>query len=67
MTERVVDGATGFIAKDEVTFADRAVELLTNDSLWRQQHEAALRLQRSWHWEDAAKEFVRIALEQSRE
>ncbi|MFQ5953887.1 MAG: glycosyltransferase [Kiloniellales bacterium] len=55
--ERVVDGETGFVAPDEAAFADAAVRLMTDDGLWRRQHEAALRLQRGRGWDQAAAGF----------
>jgi glycosyltransferase involved in cell wall biosynthesis len=45
LPERVIDGVTGFHRADPAAFADAAVRLLTDDQLWRSQHEAALRLQ----------------------
>ena len=39
------------------TFARRAVALLTDDGLWRAQHEAALRLQQGWSWDEMAARF----------
>jgi hypothetical protein len=58
--ERVVDGETGFVAGDAAAFADAVVRLLTDDALWRRQHQAALRLQRRWSWDDAAAEFEKL-------
>lgn len=54
LPERVVDGVTGFIHGDPVRFADAAVSLLTDDDLWRRQHEAALRLQQGISWSEHA-------------
>jgi hypothetical protein len=45
LPERVIDGETGFHHADPTAFAQAAVRLLTDDALWRRQHEAALRLQ----------------------
>ena len=61
MAERVRDGVTGFVVKGADAFSARAVELLRNDSLWRQQHRNSLKLQRSWTWAAAAAEFERLA------
>jgi len=55
--ERVVDAETGFIRPTDAGFADAAVELLSDDALWTRQHKAALELQRSWRWPDAAAAF----------
>lgn len=57
VAERVVDGVTGFVAGNDDEFVDRAVCLLTDDTLWRSQSAAAIERQRSWGWDDAAGEF----------
>ena len=57
MPERVRDRVTGFVAGDEETFARRAVALLTDDGLWRRQHDAALSLQQGWSWDAMAAVF----------
>jgi glycosyltransferase involved in cell wall biosynthesis len=57
VVERVRDGETGFIARDDDAFADAAVRLLSDDALWRRQHEAALKFQRTWGWPEAAQAF----------
>ena len=55
--ERVSDGVTGFISADPEKFAGQAVSLLTDDALWRRQHEAALRLQQGITWSEHAGRF----------
>ncbi|MCZ6763688.1 MAG: glycosyltransferase, partial [Alphaproteobacteria bacterium] len=60
MPERVDDGRTGFVAKDEADFAAAAVELLRDDALWQRQHDAALAGQRKWSWADAAQAFENL-------
>jgi glycosyltransferase involved in cell wall biosynthesis len=60
VSERVIDGETGFVAPNDATFADCARRLLTDDALWRAQHLAALARQRSWRWPDAAAAFERL-------
>jgi glycosyltransferase involved in cell wall biosynthesis len=55
--ERVIDGVTGFHHADPARFADAAVALLTDDGLWRRQHEAALRLQQGITWSEHAGRF----------
>lgn len=57
LPERVRDGETGFIAGDDEMFSVRAVDLLMDDALWRRQHEAALRLQQGWDWDEMAAAF----------
>jgi glycosyltransferase involved in cell wall biosynthesis len=54
LPERVIDGVTGYVRADETEFAERAVALLTDDALWRPQHEAALRYQQGISWSEHA-------------
>ncbi len=60
MAERVADGVTGFVARDDKEFGDRARRLLTDDDLWRRCHEAALKSQGQWTWDDAAAAFEKL-------
>jgi len=60
MVERVRDEETGFIAPDDASFALAARRLLTDDALWRRQHDRALAVQRSWRWPDAAAAFEEL-------
>jgi glycosyltransferase involved in cell wall biosynthesis len=60
--ERVVDGVTGFVHADPQKFADAALSLLTDDELWRRQHEAALKLQQGLSWDDHAARFEAAVL-----
>jgi glycosyltransferase involved in cell wall biosynthesis len=55
--ERVIDGVTGFHHADPADFADAAARLLTDDDLWRRQHEAALRLQQGLTTTEYARRF----------
>jgi glycosyltransferase involved in cell wall biosynthesis len=57
LPERVIDGVTGFHQADPAAFAQAAVRLLTDDALWRRQHEAALKLQQGITVEDYARRF----------
>jgi glycosyltransferase involved in cell wall biosynthesis len=57
LSERVSDGVTGFIARDEAAFSAAAIRLLTEDALWRAQHAAALETKRQFGWDEAAVEF----------
>ena len=54
LPERVIDGVTGFVRADETEFAERTVALLTDDALWRRQHEAALQYQQGISWSEHA-------------
>ena len=58
--ERILDGVTGTIARDEAHFADSAVRLLGDDALWLRQHAAALARQRGFGWDAAAAEFEKL-------
>ena len=60
VVERVIDGETGTIARDDDSFAEAAVHLLTDDELWRVQHKLALDAQRKWGWAQAAEAFERL-------
>ncbi len=60
VAERIEDGATGFVAKNDEGFADHAIRLLSDDGLWRSQSGAALQRQRGWGWDDAAAEFEKL-------
>jgi glycosyltransferase involved in cell wall biosynthesis len=55
--ERVIDGVTGFHRSDPPGFGDAAVSLLTDDTLWRRQHQAALRHQQGISWSEYAGRF----------
>lgn len=55
--ERVLDGISGFHHADPARFADAAVALLTDDQLWRRQHEACLRHQQGITWSECAGRF----------
>ena len=60
MRERVIDGKTGFVANGAKDFSNSACDLLTNDNLWKTQHNAALKHQRRWGWAEAAQEFEKL-------
>jgi glycosyltransferase involved in cell wall biosynthesis len=45
LPKRVIDGVTGFHRADPAGFAEAAIQLMTDDALWRRQHLAALELQ----------------------
>ena len=54
LPERVIDGVTGYVRGDEAEFAERSVALMTDDELWRRQHEAALAQQQGISWAEHA-------------
>jgi len=55
--ERVIDGVTGYIHSNPQKFADAALAILSDDALWRKQHEAALKLQQGLSWDEHAARF----------
>lgn len=57
LPERVLDGVTGFHHADPDRFADAAVALLTDDDLWRRQHQACLTYQQGITWSEFAGRF----------
>jgi glycosyltransferase involved in cell wall biosynthesis len=54
LPERVIDNLTGFVRADDAAFGEAAVALLTDDDLWRRQHEAAVRYQQGISWSEHA-------------
>lgn len=62
LPERVIDGVTGFHHSDPERFAEAAVSLLVDDTLWRRQHEAALRHQQGIAWRDFAERLEKALL-----
>jgi len=54
LPERVIDRVTGFVRDGDSQFADAAIALLTDDALWRSQHEAAIRHQQGISWSEHA-------------
>lgn len=60
VAERLIDGTTGFVAVDDQDFATRAISLLSDDTLWQRQHDAARARQRGWGWDDAAAAFEKM-------
>jgi glycosyltransferase involved in cell wall biosynthesis len=57
LPERVIDGVTGFHHADPEAFGRAAVRLMTDDALWRRQHEAALKLQQGITVDEYAQRF----------
>jgi len=57
LPERIIDGVTGFNRADPAAFAEAAIALLTDDALWRRQHEAALARQQGIDWAEYAARF----------
>ncbi len=57
LAERVEDGVTGTVARDEDAFVAASVALLTEDALWRSRHGAAITRQKGISWNDVAARF----------
>lgn len=60
VSERVIDGETGYVVDSEIGFSSSACKILADDALWRQQHLTALAKQRRWGWPEAAREFEKL-------
>jgi len=62
MRERVVDRETGFVMNpdDAEGFAGAAIRLLTDEAMWREQRDAALRYNRARGWDDVAADFEEL-------
>ncbi len=60
MKERVIEGQTGWIVNGKQPFADRAIQILSDDQIWRDMNLACLDVQRGWGWDQVAGEFERI-------
>ncbi len=60
VAERVIDGQTGTVAETDEQFADAAVQLLTDDGVWRARHLAAKKHQCAWSWARAAQAFEEL-------
>ncbi len=55
--ERVRDGQTGFVARDDEAFVGAALRLLSDDALWWTHAHHAIAHQRGWGWDEAAAAF----------
>jgi glycosyltransferase involved in cell wall biosynthesis len=55
--ERVADGVSGRVARNEDDFAAAAIAALRDDGLWRRWHLAALTRQRGLSWDRVAARF----------
>ena len=59
--ERILDGRTGFLARDDDAFANCAVLCLKEDIVYRGRSRDARDLQRDRSWDDVAAEFEAFA------
>ena len=62
VSERVINGETGFVALNDIEFVSYSTAILTDDTLWRRLHTSALERQRSYSWDNAAEAFEKLAL-----
>ena len=62
VAERLVHGRTGYVADNDDVFANSTLKLLSDDSHWRSQSDAALATQQKWTWERAAAGFEELIL-----
>ncbi len=61
LPERVVDGKTGFVCRDDDAFAKAAVRLLNDDAHWQACHDATRTAQTHHSWETVADRFLALA------
>jgi glycosyltransferase involved in cell wall biosynthesis len=59
--ERVADGVSGRVARDDADFGAAAIAILRDDALWRRSHLAALEHQRGLSWDEVASRFEALA------
>jgi glycosyltransferase involved in cell wall biosynthesis len=60
MKERVIDSQTGFVAQSDKDFVRFAIEILTNDKLWKEMHDNSIKNGRNITWQKAALGFLDI-------
>ena len=58
LSERVIHGKTGFIAKNKNQFANYSLDILKNDSIWRELRNNLLNLRGSKKWNEVAKQLL---------
>ena len=61
VAERVEDGETGVVARDDGAFADAAIRLLSDDAAWSAMHAAALARGPGPDWDAVAARFEELA------
>ena len=60
LKERVVDGKTGFIAKNDNDFADYTLQLFNNENLWNEIRSNLFDLRNSSNWNNTVQHFLKI-------
>jgi len=61
VAERIADGATGVVARDDEAAAAAAIRLLTDDAAWQAMHRATLARGTGPSWDDIAARFEALA------
>ena len=59
LSERVDHGRTGFIAKNEIEFAQFSLKILRDNNLWRRLRNNLKNIRRSKTWENTAKKLIK--------
>ena len=62
VAERIEDGLTGVVARNEAEFIAAAQALLRDDALWLRMHRAALARGPGPNWNDVAQSFETLAI-----
>jgi glycosyltransferase involved in cell wall biosynthesis len=57
LAERVEDGVTGTVARDDDSFVAASVALLRDGALWQRQHRVAITRQKGLSWSEVAARF----------
>ena len=60
MSERVINGKTGFVAKTDKEFCDKAIKLLTDDESWLKMHQYMLNNNSHYSWDRVAEMWQKI-------
>tara|TARA_B100001105_G_C22031599_1_gene290076 strand:- start:101 stop:493 length:393 start_codon:yes stop_codon:yes gene_type:complete len=60
LPERVIDGVTGYIAKDAVEFAKYSLDLINDDSVWLKMRNNLLKYRGKRTWDIAAQDLLKI-------
>lgn len=58
LSERVIHGKTGFIAKNQNEFASYTLDLFSNISIWNELRENLFKLRGTKKWSDVANKFI---------
>ena len=59
LSERVINGKTGYIAKDEKEFADLTLSLFKDNSLWQTMRNYLIKNRSDFNWRKVADDLIR--------